>query len=146
MKQQDSISSCCDDKKTALTAENGLSMRFLCVLTLIIVLLQIGFQRIAFFKMSIANQKSRIAFYKTRIANLKEGLQNSKRVCKRVVMSSFWDTCNRNPPLGFVSPNGGYVSCSPIIYITISSFDFKYMTSVITQILYLSFVNFNLHT
>jgi len=116
-----------------------------CVLTLIIVSLQIGFQRIAFCKMSIANQKSRIAFCKTRIANLKEGLQNSKGVCKRVVMSSFWDTCNRNPPLGFVSPNGGYVSCSPIIYITISSFDFKYMTSVITQILYLSFVNFNLH-
>lgn len=73
------------------------------------------------------------------------GLQHSKGVCKRVVMSSFGDTCNRNPPLGFVSPNGGYVSCSPIIYITISSFDFKYMTSVITQILYLSFVNFNLH-
>ena len=40
-------------------------------------------------------------------ANFKRGLQNSKGVCKRVVMSSFWDTCNRNPPLGFVSPKGG---------------------------------------
>ena len=65
------------------------SVDFLCVLTLIIVSLQIAVQRFAFFKMRIAFQKSSIAFSKTRIANLKEGLQNSKGVCKRVVMSSF---------------------------------------------------------
>ena len=39
--------------------------------------------------MNIAFQKLRIAFRKTNIANLKEGLQNSKGDCKRVVMSSF---------------------------------------------------------
>ena len=62
---------------------------FICVLTLIIVSLQIGFQRIAFFKMNIAFQKLRIAFRKSRIANLKEGLHNSKVDCKRVVMSCY---------------------------------------------------------
>lgn len=60
----------------------------ICVLTLIIVLLQIAVQRFAFFKMSIAFQNSGFAFCERGFAKSEEGLQNSNGVCKRVVRCS----------------------------------------------------------
>jgi hypothetical protein len=65
-----------------LHEKNSLSGAFLCVLTLIIVLLQIAVQRFAFFKMSIAFHNSGFAFCKRGFAKSEVGLQNSMGVCK----------------------------------------------------------------
>ena len=75
--------------------KNGLSMRFCVCLNADYSVIANRVSEDCIFKMNIVFKKSRIAFCKTRIANQKEGLQNSKGVCKRVVMSRFGgDNCN----------------------------------------------------